>query len=96
MGAEQLKMFEPSVIRKAALISDSPRRAFYNLRLEMFMGNYFVLKESGCLNKVLDKRLWQFDSSEKAEKVFDRLLKDKTDPERRSPRKYRVKGVCKA
>ena len=40
--------------------------------------------------RVLDKRIWPFENFEKAEKVFNRRIKEKTDPNRRgSPRKYK-------
>jgi hypothetical protein len=39
---------------------------------------------------VLDKRSWPFENFEEAEKVFNRRIKEKTDPERKSPRKYKL------
>ena len=54
----QLKLFEPSIINSACLVSpDSPRQAFYNLWMELLWGKYTVRKESGGLEKVFDRRL---------------------------------------
>jgi len=87
----QLKLFEPGVIKFARLVSpDSPRQAFYNLWLELFRGKYTVRKESGGRGMVFDSRLWCFESREEAEIYFDHRVREKTAPNRRSPRKYFV------
>jgi len=85
----QQSLFSYTTIRKVDLISDSPRKAFYRLRLETYMGEYCVRKESGGKGKVLDRRSWCFLSQEEAEKLFDRRLREKTRADRKSPRKYK-------
>ncbi len=39
---------------------------------------------------MLDKRVWQQASLEEARKLFDRRIKAKTNPERKSSRKYQL------
>ena len=56
----------------------------------MLRGKYMVRKESGGRGKVFDRRLWEFGSLDEAEKYFDRWVGEKTDPDRRSPRRYSV------
>ena len=75
----QRHLFEPTLIKSASLIaSDSPRQAFYNIRLFAYKNIYTVRKESGAKGKTWDVRLWKFDSFEKAEKDFERRIKQKT------------------
>jgi len=73
---------------------DSPMRAFYRIwvdELPLF-GLAMVTKESGGLGKVFDRRTWSFESFEDALEFFKRRVRDKTNPERRSPRIYRCVG----
>ena len=87
----QLKLFQPYIIKHANLVSyDSPRQAFYTLWIETLRGKYTVRKESGGLGKVLDRRSWLFSSLDDAERYFSRRIKEKTNPDRRSPRRYHV------
>jgi hypothetical protein len=89
----QFKLFEWVVLRKAALVAvNHPRPVYYNLWLEEFMGRYRVRKESGIAGCKPDRRSWSYDTFDDAEKEFDRKLKSKTNPFRRSPRKYAVAG----
>ncbi|MBF0232940.1 MAG: hypothetical protein HQK65_07865 [Desulfamplus sp.] len=61
------------------------------MKLERVFGKkYWVLKESGIGNKVLDRRKWPCESLELAEKLVKKKIKEKTNPDRRSPRKYRL------
>ena len=73
------------------LIADSPKKAFYTLRIVECLGKYSVEKESGAAGHVLDKRTWPAKNLDAAGKRFNRILKKKIDPGRKSPRKY--KGV---
>jgi hypothetical protein len=85
----QLRLFQPHIIKHVELVSpDSPRQAFYTLWIETLRGKYTVRKESGGMGKVLDRRSWLFSSLEDAERYFNRRIKEKTDPDRRSPRRY--------
>jgi len=91
----QLNIFEPVSIKEVYLIlPDSPGQTFYNIRLETYHGQYLVKKESGTRGKVWDKRSWTFDFFEDADKYFKRRIKEKTNRNRKSPRKYEV-GILK-
>jgi len=56
----------------------------------------FGLKLSGTIRhprltlKGSRKKLWPFEDVEKAEKVFKRHIREKTDPEHSLPRKYKL------
>ena len=91
----QLNLFEPVSIKEVCLIvPDSPGQTFYNICLEAYHGQYIVKKESGTRGKVWDKRSWTFDFFEDADKYFERRIKEKTNRNRKSPRKYEV-GIRK-
>lgn len=83
----QLKLF-PEIICCAYLVADSPKNAFYRIWIESDAGNYAVLKESGIMGRVLDKRTWPKEDLDQARKLFDQRIKSKTNPDRKSPRKY--------
>ena len=58
----QRHLFEPTLIKSDSLIApDSPRQAFYNIRLFAYKNIYTVRKESGAKGKTWDVRLWKFD-----------------------------------
>ena len=86
---QQLNLF-PNQIKHTRLVASSPKNAFYNLWLEELNGEYRIRKESGAGKKVLDKRLWRFESLEKAEKTFEQRVRVKINPVRKSPRKYKI------
>ena len=88
--AIQLNLFESHTIKKTHLVASGPRKAFYRLRLESHLGRYVIRKESGTGENVLDRRVWMFDSRSIAEKRFGQRVRQKTDPNRKSPRKYRM------
>jgi hypothetical protein len=67
-----------------------PKRAFYKIWIEVDAGIYTVLKESGVMDKVLDKRAWRYETLDEARNLFDRRVKAKTNPYRKSPRKYQL------
>ncbi len=84
----QLHLFEPILLKDVHLRSGSPRLAFYRLSLFSKPGRYEIRKESGAGDRVMDKRIWRFDQYVRAKKIFDRKIHEKTDPNRKSPRKY--------
>lgn len=89
----QLTMFVPVVIRYSNLLAaDSPKQAYYNIRIEYQDGNYRVCKESGYGSRLLNAWERVFDSLSEAEKHYERIVRDKTNIQRRSPRKYRAVG----
>jgi len=86
---KQLSLFQKELKHIHLVAPDSPKKAFYRLWLLKNEEEYLIRKESGIFErKVLDKRLWVFNSMGKAEKYFDRTIQKKTDPKRISPRKY--------
>ncbi len=86
---QQLSLFEADIIKHVRLVAESPRNAFYDLWLEVHLGHYQVRKFSGCAGTILDRRNWPFDSFKEASNFFDRRIKTKTNPNRKSPRIYR-------
>jgi hypothetical protein len=87
---EQLNLFTVKVNSALLVAPDSPRRAFYRIWIEDADGKISVVKESGVRDRVLDRRIWPFAEFEEAEKAYQRRIKAKTNPERKSPRKYRL------
>jgi hypothetical protein len=88
--AEQLNLF--TVKRNVAHLEalNSPRRAFYRIWIEETDGMIKLIKESGTKGRVLDRRSWPFNDLSHAEKLYHRRLSQKLDPNRKSPRKYRL------
>lgn len=85
----QLHLF-PTILKMIELEApDSPKRAFYRLMIEECQGIWSVIKESGANGKVLDRRRWVMKSAEKAVQRYERILRDKLNPNRGSPRKYK-------
>lgn len=77
------------VLRSMYLFApDSPKKAFYSLFIEVEFDNYIIRKESGIGSKVLDRREWKYHSLEEAEKSFNRIIHQKTRPDRKSSRRY--------
>lgn len=89
----QLHLF-PTITDWVELQADSPKKAFYRIMIEECQGSYSVIKESGCLGKVMDRRRWDQPNLDKALRKFNRILKEKLNPARGSPRKYeRVRSM---
>lgn len=84
---DQLSLF-PTIIKSADLIADSPKKAFYRIRIEEELGRYEVIKESGANDKVLDCRRWEAATLEKAEQFFDQKIKQKQKAGRK--RRYKL------
>jgi len=78
------------VLKKANLRACSPRNAFYRLTLEQITDGYLVRKKSGGNGVVLHREAWYRENLSDAEKLFVRILKEKTNPNRKSRRKYVV------
>ncbi|MDY0279030.1 MAG: hypothetical protein RBR35_00545 [Salinivirgaceae bacterium] len=84
----------PKVVKNAHLVvSDTPRQTFYSIWIEEDCGTFRVHKVSGARGRVWDKRMWEFVSLGEAERLFNRRVREKTDPNRRSPRKYTLKHL---
>lgn len=81
----------PKVLKDARLVVlNTPRETFYSIRLEECpdSGTFRVSKASGAMGKAWDKRTWEFPTLDEAERLFGQRIKEKTDPDRNSPRKY--------
>ncbi|MFZ0927188.1 MAG: hypothetical protein WAN11_01215 [Syntrophobacteraceae bacterium] len=90
----QLEAFGPRVLKNAHLVVlNTPRKTFYSIRIEVDRETFRVLKVSGARGKVWDKRVWEFSTLDEAEALFTRRIREKTNPGRRSPRKYSIKHL---
>ena len=85
---KQLHLF-PTITNWTKLQADSPKKAFYIIMIVECQGAYTVVKESGCDGRVMDTRRWVQPSFEKAWKKFNQIIRNKTNPSRGSPRKYK-------
>ena len=71
--------------------SNSPRKAFYRLSIyEKEEGGYLIEKSSGAGGSVLDRRRWEKQTREEADRMFRSIIREKTNPGRKSPRRYRI------
>ncbi len=87
---EQLNLFTVRVDSAYLVAADSPRKAFYRIWIEDTGGHYNVVKESGAKGRVLDRRVWPCQDIQEAEKAYHRRIRAKTNPDRKSPRKYQL------
>ncbi len=87
---KQLSLFPDQLCSAYLVAPDSPQKAFYRIWIERNACIYTVCKESGAKGRVLDKRSWPFEKFEEAQKLYDRRIKSKTNPDRKSPRKYQL------
>ena len=79
------------LIRCAHLIApESRRRAFYRIWIEDSGHGFRVCKESGASGQIWDRRIWELGSIEEAEQLFERRIREKTDPRRKRTRIYRT------
>jgi len=75
-------------VKTVKLRAFSPRSAFYCLTIIHDNDFYCVCKESGGNDRVLDRRIWLVKTIKDAERLFTRKLQSKTNPARKSRRKY--------
>ncbi len=87
---EQLNLFTVKVSVAYLEAAESPRKAFYRIWIEDTDGKIKIVKESGAKGRVLDRRVWSCQDFKEAEKAYHRRIKAKTNPDRKSPRKYRL------
>jgi hypothetical protein len=85
---EQLSLFTKRLKTSHLIAKDSPRIAFYKIWIERTDDDYRIVKESGVKGRVLDRRSWPAETLEEAQTLFDRRVNAKTNPLRKSPRKY--------
>lgn len=86
--AAQLSLFQEIDSETVLESPDSPKCAFYRLRIESDNGIFIVRKESGAGGIVLDRRAWVFNDIKLSEKFYVRIIREKTNPDRKSPRVY--------
>lgn len=87
---EQLNLFTQNLQSAFWVAQDSPSQVFYRIWIENTLSDIKIVKESGIKARVLDRRSWPTENLEAAKALFQRRIKAKTNPERRSPRKYKV------
>ena len=86
----QIHLF-PTITDWIELEAKSPKRAFWKLMLEECMAEFWIIKESGAGDRVLDRRRWGPYPMAKALKLFERKIREKLNPDRASPRKYKIR-----
>jgi hypothetical protein len=94
MGESQLSLFnvtnDERMIMRSRLESDSTQRAWYELALIAIRGGFLIEKHSGSDSGGLNVEIWFRRSLDAAEKKYGQILHEKTNPERKSPRKYHL------
>jgi hypothetical protein len=81
----QLSLFDTVILKNDHLTAPrSPRKAVYNIWLIREPGGFVVKKESGCEKKKSIVREWTFTTLNKAELFYDKKIKAKTNPDRRT------------
>ncbi len=84
----QLNLFTQNLQTALLVAPDSPRQAFYRIWIENTVDDIKIVKESGIRGRVLDRRSWPVENLEIAIEQLQRRIKAKTNPKRKSPRKY--------
>jgi hypothetical protein len=87
---EQRNLFTQYLKSALMIAQDSPRQAFYRIWIENTVGDIRIVKESGINDKVLDRRAWPVENLDTAKDLFQKRIRTKTNPERKSPRKYKL------
>lgn len=91
----QLRMFTSRPLRVTYLLApESPRRATYCLWIEQAGSEYRVCKESGSGGVPLHRQFWICPTMEDALIRFDKIIGEKTRPDRNSVRKYKIFCSC--
>ena len=79
------------VLQRTRLVAESARQAWYELYLIRIPHGFLIEKHSGITNSPSrQKETWFRRDQAAAENKFFGIIKDKLNPERKSPRKYRV------
>ena len=84
----QLSLF-PTTIKSVYLEADSPKKAFYAIKIVENMGSYSIVKKSGCNGKVMHSQSWVANSYSEAIKFFEKKLREKTKKGRKRTYTYR-------
>ena len=75
-------------LRETRLEADTG--AYYALTLIEIAGGYLVSKKSGVGDRKPHEEAWFRRHRDEAEARFESIVADKINPERKSPRKYRI------
>lgn len=86
----QLHLF-PTITQMIELEAKSPRKAFWRLMIEESLDQFWLIKQSGTGEIIRDRRRWGPYTMAKAVKIYERKVLDKLNPDRGSPRKYKIK-----
>lgn len=86
----QMSLFTVKLDFAYLVAQESPKKAFYKIWIEETEGFFEVVKESGAKGRVLDRRRWPMKNEDEARKLFDRQVRYKTNPKRKSPRVYQM------
>jgi hypothetical protein len=79
------------VLQRARLVAASKQGAWYELYLVGIPHGYLIEKHSGVSNSPSrQKETWFRRNLVDAENKFFKIIKDKLNPERKSPRKYQI------
>jgi hypothetical protein len=79
------------VLLRTRLVADSALGAWYELYLVGIPHGYLIEKHSGVsTSHGRQKEIWFRRNLTEAERKFSKIIDDKINPLRRSPRKYRV------
>ena len=85
------------VLQRARLVAASAKGAWYELYLVGIPHGYLIEKHSGITNSIVrQKETWLRRNLIDAENKFSKIIKDKLNPERKSPRKYRIDEIVPA
>ena len=81
----------PRTIETVRLEADgaSGRACFYEVALERITDGWLVHKTSGTEGRKPHEERWFRDTEEDARRLLERIVDEKTRPNRASPRKYR-------
>lgn len=85
----QLNFFTVIIDPAYLIAPESRNKAFYKIWIEETDGIYEVIKESGAKGRVMDRRRWPVADEAAALMIFKRKIRYKTNPDRKSPRKYK-------
>lgn len=88
MQEQQPLTFSGKILNTAQLTAVSPRQAFYHLWLAEADGRYYVGKISGAGGRPWHHQVWEYETLTAAAAFFRRRLHQKTNPQRRSRRRY--------
>ena len=79
------------VLQRTRLVADSAKGAWYELYLVGIPHGYLIEKHSGISSgHGRQKEIWFRRDLADAERKYSKIISDKLNPQRRSPRKYRV------